>query len=446
MKAAVLTMTTSSRDLQAMTSQETSSTSQQEDRHAAHRPSHSGLSALLSAVTLQLSESKDESKNDPSPSSTHAHNPYTPRHNDESNPSSFVVVDNKKKPNSTTPTMMPERHNVANPSFPHTLMTLLIDPDNHNIITFLPDGKYFALRADTFSSTLMERYFGIDRWESFLEKLSSWGFERIATNIDGVEVFRHPMFAKGDWKRCGDIQEGPNHSQPAALSLSRPNSSSSAGYDDPTKSGERLSLATTTNNTNNESFKRRLSPAHAEKVTATTSKARIQSTEDEEMSQSNSNTTTNTNPLHHHHHPKNDGSSSLPTTTTTSSSSDRPSSAGRRRRLSSDDCRSLAVTIATEKLKLEPEDKEAHHMPLVSQGVFGATHTIVTDAIETLLRDEDHTRETFQKHADELSKSSLPGLVPISKQLFCKKEDTNKDNNNNDNSATGGDSKPAAKK
>lgn len=55
---------------------------------------------------------------------------------------------------------------------------------------------------------------------------------------------------------------------------------------------------------------------------------------------------------------------------------------------------------------------------LVDQAVQSATHTIVTDAIETLLHDEYHTKETYLKHSRELSRSSLPGVVPISKQLF----------------------------
>lgn len=56
---------------------------------------------------------------------------------------------------------------------------------------------------------------------------------------------------------------------------------------------------------------------------------------------------------------------------------------------------------------------------LVDGAVEKATHTIVTDAIETLLFDEGHTRETYRKHEKELSKSSLPGVIPISQQLFA---------------------------
>ena len=56
-----------------------------------------------------------------------------------------------------------------------------------------------------------------------------------------------------------------------------------------------------------------------------------------------------------------------------------------------------------------------------------ATHDIVTDAIEALLFDEIHTRETYNKHEKELSLSSLPGVVPISKQLFAVVDDEKKE-------------------
>jgi hypothetical protein len=55
----------------------------------------------------------------------------------------------------------------------------------------------------------------------------------------------------------------------------------------------------------------------------------------------------------------------------------------------------------------------------VDGAVEAATHTIVTDAIESLLFDEEHTRETYRKHEKELSISTLPGVIPISKQLFA---------------------------
>jgi hypothetical protein len=62
-------------------------------------------------------------------------------------------------------------------------------------------------------------------------------------------------------------------------------------------------------------------------------------------------------------------------------------------------------------------------VPLVQQAVENATRTIVTDAIESLLRDEHHTKEIFHRHERALSQSSIPGIVPISKQLFANELD-----------------------
>jgi hypothetical protein len=56
--------------------------------------------------------------------------------------------------------------------------------------------------------------------------------------------------------------------------------------------------------------------------------------------------------------------------------------------------------------------------PLVDEAVKKATQTIMTDAIETLLQDELHSIITYVKHERELSRSCLPGVVPLSKQLF----------------------------
>ena len=111
------------------------------------------------------------------------------------------------------------------------------------------------------------------------------------------------------------------------------------------------------------------------------------------------------------------------------SSNDSETSQGRRR--SSSKIRNYAMAVASVELDIQSGDSDdgtellktsssegKAAASLVEGGVERATHTIVTDAIETLLFDEGHTRETYLKHERELSKSSLPGVVPISKQLF----------------------------
>jgi hypothetical protein len=91
----------------------------------------------------------------------------------------------------------------------------------------------------------------------------------------------------------------------------------------------------------------------------------------------------------------------------------------------------LAITTAQLNLQCSDEDNTSTtnanverkpSVHLVDGAVERATQSIVTDAIETLLFDEGHTREMYLKHERELSKSSLPGIVPISKQLFSPPE------------------------
>lgn len=76
------------------------------------------------------------------------------------------------------------------------------------------------------------------------------------------------------------------------------------------------------------------------------------------------------------------------------------------------------------------ERKQSGASSLVDGGVETATQNIVTDAIEALLFDESHTRETYNRHKKELSVSSLPGVVPISKQLFSENESSYSASNN----------------
>jgi hypothetical protein len=108
-------------------------------------------------------------------------------------------------------------------------------------------------------------------------------------------------------------------------------------------------------------------------------------------------------------------------------------------RTTTDDLRSIALSITTEKLRIRSCESPAADGPnpsrprpprtgssnpdfegtdLVDRAVESATHAVVTDAIETLLVDEDHTKQTYLKHEQALSVSTLRGVVPISKQLF----------------------------
>lgn len=64
----------------------------------------------------------------------------------------------KPQESETTPKMVPEP-DPRNQTFPVILMTLALDPSNADVITFLPDGKFFAIRTHKFAETLMRHYF-----------------------------------------------------------------------------------------------------------------------------------------------------------------------------------------------------------------------------------------------------------------------------------------------
>ena len=322
--------------------------------------SHAGLNALLDAVTLHISKSDEEQRTDES-AVLRCHAKSLRSHD------GGQALDT---PTTTTPTIVPEVHETPEVTFPLRLMTILMDPENTEVITFLPDGKYFALRVHEFSCKLMKESFHMTDYETFTAELSSWGFSTVETKRPGIKVYRHKLFREGDWILCEQMKQHecytilPDEDNRQGLQRR----SSSLSEDDMSKSEKGLS----------EGTKRRLSPSSSSA--------------------------------------SNNGSSSK-VCTRASHSSDEESSA-----INHDvDLRTTALSITTEKLNIcETDDRE---FPLVQHAVAGATHSIVSDAIECLLRDQDHTKHIFQKHAEELSKSVLPGLIPISKQLFSLEED-----------------------
>ena len=279
------------------------------------------------------------------------------------------------------------------PSFPNLLMTLLLDPENIDTIAFLPDGSYFAIRTKEFSEGLLRQSFNLDSFEEFLALTQRWGFTRICGNDQvaastSIQVFRHPCFRRGEREGLKLMKEGQKPDDARASAI-------------PEKfSRIRLSLSEDSGYSGLSSSKRRLSTSHIERDSQD-SIQKSQKIVPEEGAER----------------------------TVSVSSNDSETSQGRRR--SSSKIRNYAMAVASVELDIQSGDSDdgtelvktsssegKAAASLVEGGVERATHTIVTDAIETLLFDEGHTRETYLKHERELSKSSLPGVVPISKQLF----------------------------
>lgn len=401
-------------------------------------PLHSGLSALIQAATSQLGQVDDTASSQQRPSSrrssyTETLQPssgstaprYTP-HGFHTTPTTTTTPSDGCVPSTgfssslnNTPILGPETASeVRRRTFPEVLMTVLEDKTNADVVTFLPDGKYFAVRRKEFSETTMMNYFAVDSFEDFLKKIHSWGFSRIERGVtpsgchydnassNCIEIFRHPMFVKGDWEKCSRICFGDS---PTEVRLSALPDRARIEY---TLSDESTLTAS----------KRRLSPSHARKdseSSITTSKQKLACSDENLLLQFSRGETRDL--------PAVSKSESAETTTSADASTipDRgivsQTSAEEASTKREDDVRSLALAITTEKLNLKTDAEEQVDIstPLVERAVENATHTIVTDAIETLLRDEGHTRETYLKHEQELSQSSLPGIVPISKQLFA---------------------------
>jgi len=421
---------------------------------------YSGLSALIQAATSQLSDLSEESTpaiNTPAGTPTLLSNPTTPTidgaHLDLDRTSSWHQKDSEAA--TVTPVLASNQNQGSgNPTklfFPEVLMLLLANPANEDIVTFLPDGKYFAIRRLVFSNELLYKHFQLACFEDFLQETRGWGFIRVNGNIttdhnsnsnsnsninDGncdaspnsntsnakadIYVFRHPHFEKNrpvdmakigfrnrDTMKCGSSRQFSRERRTKHRTLPEENT-----------------------NSEGNSSKRHLCSSNTGEFEDNRQRLKIES---------------------------NSLSGNVDSFPTSASSSEPPSQ--QLRRQSSLELRGVAEAITASKLHFKnskegdesnkdsrmicdtdntiyPQSGLDHMRPqherrlstassLVDGGVETATQNIVTDAIEALLFDETHTRETYHRHEKELSVSSLPGVVPISKQLFSASESDN---------------------
>jgi len=114
---------------------------------------------------------------------------------------------------------------------PDVLMRLLLDPENHSTLSFLPHNRAFAVsNAKAFSKFLMRRKFKLTKFGCFVGKLQRWGFTHHsdASNPE-CHLFYHPHFIKDDWKSLLKIKYSPrsNKEDAAKLNCSIPGEGSS---------------------------------------------------------------------------------------------------------------------------------------------------------------------------------------------------------------------------
>ncbi len=355
-------------------------------------PVCSGLSALIQAATSQLGHLIDSDASDIShPSPSHFTEGYA----------SSSDGDWRASTPTRTPTIVPEEAMTHKTMFPELLMTVLVDPTNSDVITFLPDGKFFAVRVKEFSDTLLIRHFQLSSYEDFLDLLRSWGFAAIASEeevaeesndvLEGsIQVFRHPHFKRGGTMDLRHVRFSSSNIDANTL---------------PTIPDGPVIQKTMSDDLSTHSAKRRLSPSHVDRDL-------------KDLPQKQKRVLSETDLISSYDNDHGSIASHF-----SGSESSRPAS-----RRSSLEIRSMALAVTAAQLSLDDGQSSGHRttkaerrasLPLVDGGVDKATHNIVADAIETLLFDESHTRQMYLKHEKELSTSTIPGVVPISKQLFA---------------------------
>lgn len=404
---------------------------------------YSGLSALIQAATSQLGDLAET--NSPEGSPPFLSNPTTPTLEgpqlDLDGTSSWHR--NGAGAATVTPVLSSiDGEDLGNTTlyFPEVLMLLLSNPANEDIVTFLPDGKYFAIRRLEFTKELLRQHFRTTNFEDFLKEARGWGFIRVngdanlncngtsntydgdcnkssggagnssSISKDEISVFRHAHFEKnqpvdvdrmrhqrqnhecfipGDKATTSIGNEQNVHSETNSSKRQLPRPTDTRDFDD---SRQRLRVDSRTYPVDADPFilpgsscdqslqLRRRSSLELRGVAQAITASKLQLNSSMEILRDE-----NTN-------------QGLP-------------------RLS--DANGTAIFHnGSDHSTAQLERRQSTASSLVDGGVETATQNIVTDAIEALLFDEGHTRETYNRHEKELSMSSFPGVVPISKQLF----------------------------
>lgn len=332
-------------------------------------------------------------------------------------------------------------------SFPEVLMNLLVNQANENVVTFLPDGKYFAIRRKDFTDLILDKYFDLANFDNFLELIIKWGFVRVdgnslvktvghnsstGNNKNDIYVFRHAHFGINQRVDLNKVQFKDTEKALSQITIQKCLSDEESTKNSSFSSNISIIEAKADTQIKNNSMQQ-MSPCHI-KQDSKDCHQRLRSS-CKEVSTSISTST-----------------QVLPDPISPFSSNYSVVQPTQLKRQSSLELRSVAQAITASKLHLRDsgtyttitdrntdnntrrsqhqERRRSTASTLVEGGVKSATRSIVSDAIEALLFDESHTRDTFKRHEQELSLSSLPGVVPISQQLFS--ENTISGNKKND--------------
>lgn len=114
-------------------------------------------------------------------------------------------------------------------TFPDILLEILSNPSYVSIVSWLPNGKSFAIHdANKFSSEILPKYFRRVIFRSFVRKLNRWGFRSVKRSISGFETtFEHTSFCRDQPELVADMQCKSNPASKAAiLAVAETNSTS----------------------------------------------------------------------------------------------------------------------------------------------------------------------------------------------------------------------------
>jgi hypothetical protein len=82
--------------------------------------------------------------------------------------------------------------------FPLKLMRVLTNKQYEHTITWMPNGKSFAIvKPEAFVAEILPMHFKAAKYASFTRKLYRWGFTRVADEDEDSEEFYHKFFQKG---------------------------------------------------------------------------------------------------------------------------------------------------------------------------------------------------------------------------------------------------------
>lgn len=112
------------------------------------------------------------------------------------------------------------------PSFPTVLMGIMSAPQNIDCITFLSDeSSIIIINPEAVAKNVLPIHFegNVPTYDLFLNLLTMWGFNVVQDpQYPKVKVYQHPMFQKGDWEACLQMQlpEEVNRSNIQAMDTS----------------------------------------------------------------------------------------------------------------------------------------------------------------------------------------------------------------------------------